>query len=119
MLYYHATPEVWLGESGTMTEHFTIDAFADRTGETFTIHPDDARSLPVTLTEVADLTSTSGPGVFGRPRAPFSLVFHGPPDVVLPQQIYRLEHPELGSFELFLVAIGPDGRGQRYQAIFT
>jgi hypothetical protein len=35
------------------------------------------------------------------------------------QRIYRIEHHAMGTFELFLVAIGPDGTGMLYQAIFT
>jgi hypothetical protein len=30
-----------------------------------------------------------------------------------------MEHPEIGVFELFLVPIGPDEKGLRYEAIFT
>jgi hypothetical protein len=55
----------------------------------------------------------------GERRAPFSIVFRGPATPILPQRIYRLEHPAIGSFDLFLVPIGPDERGLRYEAIFT
>ena len=51
-------------------------------------------------------------------RAPFSLVFRAPRDVSLEQRIHRLEHGELGVLELFLVPIGPDAVGLRYEAIF-
>jgi hypothetical protein len=37
----------------------------------------------------------------------------------LPQHIYALEHTSLGKLELFLVPIGPDERGMRYQAVFV
>ena len=52
-------------------------------------------------------------------RQPFSIVFRGPGDVLLPQRIYMIEHEEIGAFDLFLVPIGPDERGLRYEAIFT
>jgi hypothetical protein len=52
-------------------------------------------------------------------REQFSLVFREPSGVVLPQMIYRVEHDELGAFELFLVPIGPDAEGMRYEAVFT
>jgi hypothetical protein len=55
----------------------------------------------------------------GRPRTPFSLVFRGPAEPVMPQRIYRVEHEELGAFELFLVPIGRDAESVRYEAIFT
>ena len=50
---------------------------------------------------------------------PFSLVFVGPARFVLPQQTYRVEHDSLGELDLFLVPIGPNGGGMRYEAVFT
>ncbi len=49
----------------------------------------------------------------------FSLVFAGG-SVALPQDTYHLEHPALGSFQLFLVPGGPDKYGaQSYVAIIN
>jgi hypothetical protein len=51
---------------------------------------------------------------------PFSLVFRGPMEPVLQQQIYRLECEGLvESLDLFLVPIGPDANGMRYEAVFN
>lgn len=52
-------------------------------------------------------------------RDPFSLLFRGSLAPVLPQCIYRLEHPRLGPLDIFLVPVGPDHTGMRYEAIFT
>ena len=52
-------------------------------------------------------------------REPFSLVFRGPLESVLPQQVYEVQSEETGSLEIFLVPIGPDKTGMRYEAIFT
>jgi hypothetical protein len=52
-------------------------------------------------------------------RHPFSLIFLGPPAPLLPQRIYQLENDALGALEIFLVPIGPDGAGLRYEAIFS
>jgi hypothetical protein len=52
-------------------------------------------------------------------RAPFSVFFHGPAGPPLPQGIHHLEHDQLGTLDLFLVPIGPDAQGQRYEATFT
>jgi hypothetical protein len=49
----------------------------------------------------------------------FSLVFRGPADAPLAQGTYGLEDAELGALELFLVPIGRDARGFRYEAAFT
>jgi hypothetical protein len=51
-------------------------------------------------------------------RIPFSLTFRGPRDRVLPQRTYRFAHAALGEFPLFLVPIGPDSVGMRYEAAF-
>ena len=49
----------------------------------------------------------------------FSVIWRGPRDRVLPQQIYQVLHPQLGALDLFLVTVGPDAEGMRYQAVFT
>jgi hypothetical protein len=69
------------------------------------------------LIEVADLGDAT---VADRDRRhPFSLVFREAGRAYLPQNIYRLDHPALGSLDLFLVPIGPDHQGMLYQAIFN
>lgn len=102
-----------------MLEKLTIDTFANRIGESFTICPDENLRIPVTLSQVDDLTARAGPAAIGHPRTPFSLLFHGPRETVLPQRIYRVEHDELGPIEIFLVPLGPDQRGMRYEAVFA
>lgn len=50
----------------------------------------------------------------------FSLVFSGPKEPLLAQRIYRFEHPQIGSFEIFIVPIvTQQERTQDYQAIFN
>ena len=51
-------------------------------------------------------------------RVPFALVFRGPAGDVLPQGTYHVEHDALGAFDLFLVPIGADADGVRYEAVF-
>lgn len=104
-----------------MLETFTHEMFARYLNSTFRLYVNDADSVDVELIEATRLSDTNAPPT--RPgesrRAPFSLVFRGAPTLRLPQSIYRLEHALLGSFEIFLVPIGPDQAGMRYQAIFT
>ena len=52
-------------------------------------------------------------------REPFSLLFRGPGNLQLPQRTYRIEHDPMGTFDLFIVPLGPDDQGFRYEAIFT
>lgn len=49
----------------------------------------------------------------------FSLAFLSPPGPFLPQAIYPLRHPALGTLDLFLVPLGPQDGGNSYEAVFT
>jgi len=49
----------------------------------------------------------------------FSAVFMGPPDIFLPQQTYRISHPDMGEFDIFLVALGQEPEGFRYEAVYN
>jgi uncharacterized protein DUF6916 len=104
-----------------MLESFTRDTFAGRVGEQFRLRLDEGVTLELELAVVTDLSQRSaGPPRPGAARrSPFSLLFRGPRDPVLPQRMYPLEHEGLGSFELFLVPVGRDQAGTQYEAIFT
>ena len=52
-------------------------------------------------------------------RQPFSLLFKGAATTVWPQGIYHLSHANLDHLEIFLVPIGRDDSGVRYEAIFN
>ena len=99
-----------------MLESFTLETFAPRRDEPFRLHPDAGDPLELRLVEATPLGEGTSPA---SGRAPFSLVFRGPRAPVLPQRIYRLEHGTIGAFEIFLVPIGPDQEGMRYEAVFT
>jgi hypothetical protein len=94
----------------------TASHFQPHVGSHFELRADDV--LDVELLEVDDADGRSGDPL-RTARAPFSIVFLGPRDPVLPQRIYRLEHDELGTLDLFLVPIGRDDAGVRYEAVFT
>lgn len=95
-----------------MLELFTVETFSGHVGEAFRIRSDASISLDVELISAVRLGEGSG----GRP---FSIVFRGPGENLLPQRIYAMEHPEIGAFDLFLVPIGPDEKGLRYEAVFN
>ena len=99
-----------------MLELFTVATFAPHLREVFTVRATEQIALTLTLSEVTPHGPT--PPADGPRRAPFALLFHGPPTPILPQRIYRLEHPALGTFDLFLVPLGPDRAGMRYEAVF-
>jgi hypothetical protein len=101
-----------------MLENFTIETFSEHLGSPFRIHLDGSEQFDVELISATALGGSTGDEVADL-RQPFSIVFRGPGDLVLPQRIYRMEHDQIGSFELFIVPIGPDEKGLRYEAIFT
>jgi hypothetical protein len=101
-----------------MLESFTVRTFSGHLGSTFRLHPESSDSLEVELVSATDLSESPDGKAAGRGR-PFSIVFRGPGDVLLPQRIYRMEHPEIGAFDLFLVPIGPDEKGLCYEAVFN
>jgi hypothetical protein len=49
---------------------------------------------------------------------PFSLIFEGPSEPSIPQQIVKLTHGEF-HIELFIVPISDDMNVRRYQAVFN
>jgi len=51
-------------------------------------------------------------------RRPFSLIFLGPPsNQYLLQGTYRLEKPQMGGLDLFMVPLGPQAGRMRYEVI--
>jgi len=58
-------------------------------------------------------------GNSGRAGGAFSLIFVAPKGSGYPQAIYPINHPVLGTMEIFLVPVGPQSGGNGYQAIFT
>lgn len=98
-----------------MLETFTCASFTPLVSETFRLDAGAGGPVDLVLTAAEPLPESST----GGGRAPFSLIFLGPPDVVLPQHTYPVQHPTLGGFDLFLVPIGADAGGVQYQAVFS
>jgi uncharacterized protein DUF6916 len=94
-------------------QELTAADFVPLHGESFRVRSEDAPPFEVELIDVSEGARGSGT------RAQFSLVFRGGPNPPLPQRIYRVEHDQLGALDIFLVPLGPDAVGQRYEAVFT
>lgn len=52
-------------------------------------------------------------------RLPFSLLFRNGAALLFPQQTYRMRHPRLGGFDIFLVPVAREREGFLYQAVFN
>jgi hypothetical protein len=83
---------------------------------TFAIRLSDGEDYLLELVEAEDLGQPPFPGA----RQPFSLIFSNPlKTAYLEQRIYSLNHPGLEGFSVFLVPLGPDASGMRYQTVFS
>jgi hypothetical protein len=103
-----------------MLETFTIATFAEQEGSTFRLSLASGETLNATLLQVTTLSAKGPSGEeLPRKRTPFSLIFRVPAPGRFEQKIYKMEHPVIGTFELFLVPIGRDAEGYRCEAIFT
>jgi hypothetical protein len=102
-----------------MLEQLSSANFEPLLHQTFQLRAQPSADQPALSLELIEVLAY---GQRGAPtpaaRAPFSLTFLEPGPAYLPQQIYTLAHPALGQLELFLVPIGADARGVRYQAVF-
>ena len=97
------------------TEDWQLSAFEPYLEAEFAVYDGDQHRLHVDLI-------LAEPSATARSDAvrPFSLIFRGPMQPILQQQIYRLECEGLAEpVDLFLVPIGPDAGGMRYEAVFN
>src|SRR5256885_1176645 len=88
----------------------TYETFATELGSPFQL--DYGADAPLVL-KLVEVTAGKQASV-GFRRTPFSLLFRGPRQPVLPQRTYPLEHARLGRLEIFIVPLGPEGEGMQY-----
>ncbi|HEX7278249.1 MAG TPA: hypothetical protein VF255_01370 [Solirubrobacterales bacterium] len=92
----------------------TLETFTPAVGESFTVGGEGGATVELILAEAA--AQDAGPHA---PRPPFSLLFQGPADPLLPQGTYRFQHGSLGALEIFIVPLGRDEHGSVYQAVYA
>ena len=97
-----------------MLQNSTYEVFAKLVNQKFSLVYDSGR-LAVELIECKTLNAQAQDGQ----REPFSLIFRGPAGPLLPQRIYTFDFGELGCSDIFIVPIGPDAAGMRYEAVFN
>lgn len=102
-----------------MTQQLIHADFAGCLNDHFLVRPDTGPPIEVELIEVSRLECRAHPVGQALRRESFSLVFRGPASPWLLQAMHTVEHAQLGRLELFLVPIGPDQHGMRYEAIFN
>jgi hypothetical protein len=94
----------------------TAGKYSPLINQKFTIHLPEASQRPVvvTLIEVKPLATAEKAG-----REGFSLLFRGPVDKPLPQNVYPIEHQAIGKFSLLKVPVKTDRRGMYYEIVFN
>ncbi|MGD0089791.1 MAG: hypothetical protein ABSE73_07710 [Planctomycetota bacterium] len=99
-----------------MLDELSRDTFARHLHSKFSIQPEGAEGVAVELASVSPAkTQRAG----NKHLECFSLVFKGPSDPLLPQRTYSMAHSQIGTFELFLVPVGKQEDGVRYEAVFN
>jgi hypothetical protein len=94
----------------------TLHDFLPHVGETFRAVVDDEWEIHLRLSQAAPW-----PGVAATEgaRVPYTLLFHAPAEANVGQRVVRLEHEGLAPVDLFIVPLGPDSSGMRYEAVIA
>jgi hypothetical protein len=99
------------------TEKLSFAAFERVVGQKFMIGFENNTSVELILSE-ALLRGTQSLRD-GKEYESFSLIFRGPVDAFVPQGSYRLDQGEIGALFIFIVPIGKDENGIKYEAVFN
>ncbi|HEX8494096.1 MAG TPA: hypothetical protein VF658_14715 [Pyrinomonadaceae bacterium] len=95
-----------------MLDRIERSVFAENLKTKFKASLEGMNAVELELVEIVDNVST--------PRQEqFALEFHGPANTFLPQQMYRVEHESIGTFDLLLVPVGKHENGFAYEAVFN
>ena len=102
-----------------MLETLSCATFRPHIDEAFTIRVSDSEALDATLIEASEVGTP--PAESEDRRQAFALLFRteGELERHVSQGIRVVEHTTLGTLEIFLVPIGPDEVGMRYEAMFS
>jgi hypothetical protein len=100
-------------------DRLTAADFAPVVGQSFAIVAENGDRVDLKLVAARAHDPDAPPADESGARSPFTLEFLGPAQPVLPQHIYRLEHPDFDPLEIFIVPVGGDEGGTTYEAIFA
>jgi hypothetical protein len=102
-----------------MLDRLSANDFTKYLNDTFYLSSDSEEPIEAELIEVTEIETNEVSTGSNNKRNSFSIVFSGPPQPVLPQGIHALQHTEMGPLSLFIVPIGSDKKGMRYEAVFN
>ena len=95
-----------------MLENLHLNSFSELLNSKFRVSSGGDEIVELELVEAKDLGRTSR-------QERFALLFRGPSSVALEQSIYKIDHAQLGSFDLFLVPVAATESSRDYEAIFN
>ncbi|MDH3494674.1 MAG: hypothetical protein OEM82_14050 [Acidobacteriota bacterium] len=95
-----------------MPAEFKRDDFAKHENTEFVLEQGTEEETVLRLTEVTEEQITPQ-------HSQFSLVFEGPAEMLPEPRIYRITHPELGEFDLFLSPFAVNETGLKLEASFS
>ncbi len=101
-----------------MLEKLRSENFAPLLNQNFSIAAEGIETETAVLIDLSELGNEPNEDDIANRRA-FSLVFRIAGNTYLPQQIYKVSHKTLGELDIFLVPLGPDKIGMKYEAMFT
>jgi hypothetical protein len=114
------TPAITERDKLFVIENLTCEQFSQCLGSVFQLRMPSAATLELKLVEVAPYKAHPLPKNRDlSQRDPFSLLFQGLLEIVLPQRIYTLEHAWMGKLDIFLVPIARRQDGMQYEAVFA
>jgi hypothetical protein len=99
-------------------EQLSFEVFARLVKSKFRVWFDVDKALQLELQE-ATVPRITPAGGMDMSYESFSLLFLGPAGPLLPQGTYPFECEPLGRFDLFIVPIGRDPSGVKYEAAFN
>jgi len=99
-----------------MSEFQTAEEFKRHLNTPFRVQVNAPKPIDLTLVAVesrpSDTTEEQG-------MERFSVFFTSSLEFLLPQNTYRLAHPEMGEFDIFLAAVAQESDGYRYEAVYN
>jgi hypothetical protein len=102
-------------------DQLTLETFAPWVKTKFRTFAETDNFLELELIEAGEIANAGQRQlpIDGPRQEMFSLIFAGPVERQLPQQIYGFEHDQVGRFDLFIVPVGQKAGFILYQAIFN
>jgi hypothetical protein len=102
-------------------DELTYARFAALVKTRFKVQVDADSRIELELAEVRQFQPRMRPNSEGTTLKSecFSLTFNGPLSPYLEQKMYDFQHDELGTFSLFVVAIGKTEEAFQYEVVFN